>query len=84
MQFGDCQLRLDVNLVIESGRKAIFGSLAVQLIMMTGACNAASTKGLKRGLDPLIEGRDRPLQLPNGLQLLADAELMMRAHATVQ
>lgn len=42
------------------------------------------TKGLKRGLDPLIEGRDRPLQLPNGLQLLADAELMMRAHATEQ
>jgi hypothetical protein len=42
------------------------------------------TKGLKRGLDPLIEGRDRPLQPPNGLQLLADAELMMRAHATVQ
>src|SRR5215475_9008828 len=37
------------------------------------------TKGLKRGLDPPIEGRDRLLQLLNGLQVLLDQEAMMWA-----
>src|SRR5215510_13641106 len=42
------------------------------------------TKGLKRGLDPPIEGRDRLFQLLNGLQVLLDEEAVMWAHATEQ
>jgi hypothetical protein len=42
------------------------------------------TKGLKCGLDPPIEGRDRLFQLLNGLQVLVDEEAVMWAHATEQ
>src|SRR5215475_7114565 len=47
------------------------------------SCNGV-TKGLKRGLDPPIEGRDRLFQLLNGLQVLLDEEAVMWAHATEQ
>ena len=42
------------------------------------------TKGLERGLDPRVEGRDRLFQLFNGLYMLADEKAMMRANTSVQ
>ena len=41
------------------------------------------TKGLERGLDPRVEGRDRLFQLLNGLYMLPDEEAMMGAQASM-
>src|SRR6478672_12927717 len=42
------------------------------------------TIGLKRGLDPPIEGRDRLFQLLDGLQVLLDQEAMIWAYVAMQ
>ena len=41
-------------------------------------------KGLKRGLDPRVEGCDCFFQLLNGLYVLIDKETMMLANAAMQ